>query len=61
VGGDLAAALCLVLVLEGLALFAAPDAWKRAAEQMQRIDRRTMRTIGAGMVIAGLVALKIVH
>ena len=32
---DLWAALCLVAVLEGLFLFAAPGAWKRAAEQLQ--------------------------
>lgn len=55
------AALCLVLVLEGLFLFAAPGAWKRMAEQMQQIDRRSLRMIGAAMVVIGLIALKIVH
>ena len=30
-GSELAAALCLVLVLEGLFLFASPNAWKRMA------------------------------
>jgi uncharacterized protein YjeT (DUF2065 family) len=58
---ELAAALCLVLVLEGLFLFAAPGAWKRMAEQMQQIDPRTLRMIGGVMVVAGLIALKIVH
>lgn len=58
---ELAAALCLVLVLEGLFLFAAPGAWKRMAEQMQQIDQRTLRMIGAAMIVIGLIALKIVH
>ena len=58
---ELAAALCLVLVLEGLFLFAAPRAWKRMAERMQQIDPRSMRMIGGAMVLVGLVALKVVH
>ncbi|GAA0720473.1 DUF2065 domain-containing protein [Dokdonella soli] len=58
---ELAAALCLVLVLEGLFLFASPRLWKRMAEQMQQVDRRTLRMIGGGMIVVGLVMLKIVH
>lgn len=58
---ELAAALCLVLVIEGLFLFAAPHAWKRMAEQMQQIDPRSMRMIGGAMMVVGLIALKIVH
>lgn len=58
---ELAAALCLVLVIEGLFLFAAPALWKRMAEQLQQIDQRTLRMIGGGMVVVGLIALKIVH
>ncbi|HEV7489464.1 MAG TPA: DUF2065 family protein [Rhodanobacteraceae bacterium] len=58
---NLAAALCLVLVIEGLFLFASPALWKRMAEQLQRIDDRTLRMIGAGMIVAGLVVLQLVH
>ncbi len=58
---ELAAALCLVLVLEGLLLFAVPGAWKRMAEQLQRVDERTLRMLGAGMIAVGLVALNLVH
>ncbi len=58
---ELAAALCLVLVLEGLLLFAAPGAWKRMAEQLQRVDERKLRMLGGGMIVAGLIALNIVH
>ena len=58
---ELAAALCLVLVFEGLFLFASPGLWKRMAEQLQQIDSRTLRVVGGGMVVVGLIALKIVH
>lgn len=58
---ELSAALCLVLVVEGLFLFAAPTAWKRMAEQLQRIEPRVLRVVGGVMVVVGLVALKIVH
>ena len=34
---DLWAALCLVAVLEGLVLFAAPGAWTRAATEEAKI------------------------
>jgi uncharacterized protein YjeT (DUF2065 family) len=59
--GELAAALCLVLVIEGLFLFVAPGAWKRMAEQLQQVDSRTLRFIGAGMIGAGLVLLHLVR
>ncbi len=58
---ELAAALCLVLVIEGLILFAAPGAWKRMAKRLQQIDERTLRIVGAAMVVIGLIALKLVH
>jgi uncharacterized protein len=58
---SLGAALCLVLVIEGLFLFAAPGAWKRFAAQLQQIDEKTLRMIGAGMVVAGLVVLQLVR
>jgi uncharacterized protein YjeT (DUF2065 family) len=58
---SLGAALCLVLVIEGLFLFAAPRTWKRFAEQLQQIDERTLRMMGAGMVVVGLVVLQLVR
>ena len=58
---DLAAALCLVLVIEGLPLFAAPGAWKRMAEQLQQIDERRLRTLGGILVVIGLVFLQFVR
>ena len=58
---SLGAALCLVLVIEGLFLFASPGGWKRVAAQLQQIDEKTLRMIGAAMVIVGLVVLQVVR
>lgn len=59
--GDLLAALCLVLVLEGLLLFAAPGLWKRLAEQLQGQPERGLRIYGGVMVVAGLLLLQVVR
>jgi uncharacterized protein YjeT (DUF2065 family) len=58
---DLLAALCLVLVLEGLLLFVAPETWKRAAEQLLQLDQRVLRQVGGLMIIIGLIALQFVR
>jgi uncharacterized protein YjeT (DUF2065 family) len=60
-GHDLTAALCLVLVLEGLFLFAAPHAWQRMAEQMRQLEPRQVRVIGGVMIGIGILALKLVN
>ena len=52
-------ALCLVLVLEGLFLFAAPDMWKRMADHMRELDARQLRVIGGVMMLIGVIALRI--
>ena len=57
---ELAAALCLVLVLEGLFLFAAPHAWQRMAEQMRQLEPRQLRVIGGVMVGIGVLMLQLV-
>jgi len=58
---DLWSALCLVAVLEGLFLFAAPDGWKRAAEKLHAMPNRQLRIIGGGVVLLGLLALYLVR
>lgn len=58
---DLWAALCLVLVIEGLVLFAAPGAWKRTIAQLQALSERSLRNAGGVLVIAGLLALYLVR
>ena len=54
---DLWAALCLVVVIEGLVLFAAPGAWKRMVTQALEVPNRQLSAIGGVMVILGIVSL----
>ena len=58
---DLLAALSLVLVLEGLLLFASPSAWKQAAANLIEQPDRRLRLFGAVMIICGLIALRLVR
>jgi uncharacterized protein YjeT (DUF2065 family) len=58
---DLWSALCLVAVLEGLFLFAAPAGWKRAAEKLHAMPDRRLRAVGGLVVIAGLLTLFLVR
>ena len=54
---ELWSALCLMAVFEGLLLFALPDAWRRAAEQLHAMPNRQLRAVGALVVAAGLLSL----
>ena len=58
---DFLAALCLVLVIEGLFLFAAPQAWQRVVEQMRQLEPRQLRIIGGVMVGVGVLVLQFVN
>ena len=52
-------ALCLVLVIEGIPLFLAPDGLRRAARELSGLDSRVLRIIGlvAMLLGAGLLLL----
>lgn len=58
---DLWAALCLVVVLEGLMLFVAPGGWKRAAEQMTGLSDGQLRRLGGVILALGLASLYVVR
>lgn len=58
---DLAAALCLVLVIEGLVLFAAPRGWQAMVREALKLPPRMLRVCGAVAVVAGLLVLQWVH
>jgi uncharacterized protein YjeT (DUF2065 family) len=58
---DFLSALCLVAVLEGLFLFAAPGGWKRAAEQLHAMPDQRLRAVGGIVVILGLLSLYFVR
>ncbi|MET0289648.1 MAG: DUF2065 domain-containing protein [Pseudoxanthomonas sp.] len=55
------AALCLMAVLEGLFLFAAPLAWKRMVEQLHALSPTQLRTYGAVVMFIGLGVLWLVR
>lgn len=50
---ELAQALCLVLVLEGMAPLVAPARWRAAMAQMAALDLRTLRAIGLASMLLG--------
>lgn len=58
---DLSVALCLVLVIEGLVLFAAPRGWQRLMREAVELDPRWLRWCGFGAIVVGAVALRFVH
>ncbi len=58
---DLLAALCLVLIIEGLLPFAAPRQWRDAARMASEAHDRTVRMLGAGAIIVGAIALHLVR
>jgi uncharacterized protein YjeT (DUF2065 family) len=55
------AALCLVLVIEGLVLFAAPQGWQAMMREAQKLEPRTLRVFGALAIGVGLITLHWVH
>ncbi len=52
-------ALCLVVVFEGLFLFAAPTAWQRMAAELAQMEPRKLRTYGGVAMILGLIFLQL--
>ena len=43
---ELAVALCMVLVIEGILPFLSPRRWRSVAEMAGRVDDRTVRMLG---------------
>jgi uncharacterized protein YjeT (DUF2065 family) len=60
-GHSLLAALCLVLVIEGLVLFAAPRGWQAMMREALKLDPRMLRVCGAMAMVAGLLVLHLVQ
>lgn len=53
---DFFAALCLVLVVEGLMPFLAPRMWRETMLKVAQLTDGQLRTIGLLSIIAGLVS-----
>lgn len=53
---ELLAALCLVLVIEGLMPFLAPKAWRETVTKVAQLSDGQLRTIGLICIVLGLVS-----
>ncbi|ROO31307.1 DUF2065 domain-containing protein [Salinisphaera japonica] len=58
---DVIRALALVAVIEGLAPFIAPSAWRDTMIRLAEIDARRLRLFGGVLIAAGVVVLQLVH
>jgi uncharacterized protein YjeT (DUF2065 family) len=58
---DLLIAMCLMAVVEGLFLLAAPQAFKRMAARILTQPDGMLRIGGGMMAVAGLVALQLLR
>ena len=54
---DLATAVCLVLVLEGLMPFVSPARWKNTLRMVITLDDRSVRMVGLGSMLGGALLL----
>lgn len=59
--GDLSAALALVLVIEGILPFLNPTGYKKTMMQISSLPENTLRMIGFGSMIGGLILLYLVR
>lgn len=58
---DLAVAMCLVMIIEGIVPFLYPRRWRHMAMSLAQVDDRTMRLVGLGSMLIGTVFLYLVR
>lgn len=58
---DLLRALALVLVIEGLLPFIAPERWREMMLRLSEVDGRSLRIFGGVLIGVGAVLLQFVH
>lgn len=54
---DLAIAVSLVLVIEGVLPFLSPDSWRQMARQMAELNNTGLRIMGLISMLSGLALL----
>ena len=54
---DLLAALCLVLIIEGIMPFLNPKAWKATLAKVAMMDDKAIRSVALACMLAGLLGL----
>jgi uncharacterized protein YjeT (DUF2065 family) len=59
--GDLLAALALVMIIEGIVPFISPQGYKNTMQQLTSMPESTLRGIGLGMMLCGVVFLYLVR
>ncbi len=57
---DLLTAFALLLIIEGLLPFFAPDFWRQAMQNLSQLNPRTIRTGGIISMLAGAVLLQFI-
>ena len=58
---EIATALCLVLVIEGILPFIYPSRWRAMIMSLATVDDRTMRVAGLVSMIAGTLLLYLIR
>lgn len=58
---DLLRALALVLVIEGLLPFLAPERWREMLVRVSSMDSRGLRIFGAVMIGTGIIGLQLLR
>lgn len=58
---ELAVALCLMLVIEGIIPFLAPQRWRKMLQMLDQVDDNTMRYIGLASMVVGTAILLIIN
>jgi len=58
---ELVIAACLMLVLEGIMPFVAPQRWRKLIEYAARTDDRSMRIMGLACMLVGVVLLYLIN
>jgi len=58
---ELAVALCMVLVIEGILPFLSPRRWRSVAELARQVDDATVRMLGLTSMVVGTTLLYLVR
>lgn len=58
---EIVRAFALVMVIEGLLPFLAPDRWRIMLLQVIKVDSRSLRVFGAVMIGTGIIALQLLR
>ena len=59
--GDLLAAFALVMIIEGIIPFISPRGYKNTMQQLTAMPESTLRNIGFGLMLVGVVSLYFVR